>query len=127
MVGIDKMSLCTALRTVNSSLPLATSSPLERLSPATAGARFDSTNYQTSILASKPSVEADRLTDIQRKKGDAPLSSPAPWLLLPPSRLPRGNFANFDVALLYRRRVLQEHGLEVQYHRFLNRKETSRR
>jgi hypothetical protein len=43
--GIDKMSLCTAFEGVNSSLPLATSRPAERLSPPTAGARFDLTNY----------------------------------------------------------------------------------
>ena len=62
------MSLCTAFQGVNSSLPLATSSPLERLPRPAAGARFDSAKHQASNFASKPSVEIDILPDNQPKK-----------------------------------------------------------
>ena len=71
MVGIDKMSLCSAFEGVNSSLLLMTSSPREQLSQPWAGARFDPPSYQASNLVSKPSVKADRLSENQRKKRGA--------------------------------------------------------
>ncbi len=89
------MSLCTAFEGVNSSLPFATSSPREQPSPPAAGARSNSTSYQAGNLVSKLGVKADRLPENQRKK-EVPFFSPAPWLLAPPFRLARGDFADFD-------------------------------
>ena len=50
-------------------------------------------------LQTKRSVEADRLSDHQRKKGGVSIFSPSPWLLSPPVRWVLGNFADFEVAL----------------------------
>ncbi len=60
-----------------------------------AGARSNSTSYQAGNLVSKLGVKADRLPENQRKK-EVPFFSPAPWLLAPPFRLARGDFADFD-------------------------------
>ncbi len=60
-----------------------------------AGARSNSTSYQAGNLVSKLGVKADRLPENQRKK-EVPSFSPAPWLLAPPFRLARGDFADFD-------------------------------
>jgi len=101
LVGIDKMSLCTAFEGVNSSLPLVTSSPLERLSPPRRGCAIwlDQLLGEQFGLQTKPSVEADGLPENQGKKGGALIFSPASRLPSPPSRWARGNFAGFDVAL----------------------------